>query len=55
MQAVLDVYLDGYNHRRPHQGRGMHGRTPAQAFIEALPPTSAKEDATEPPTRKKAA
>ena len=28
MQAVLDTYLDGYNHRRPHQGRGMQGRTP---------------------------
>jgi hypothetical protein len=37
MQAVLDSYLDGYNHRRPHQGRGMKGRTPVQAFIEGLP------------------
>ena len=37
MQAVLDTWLDGYNHRRPHQGRGMNGRTPAQAFKEGLP------------------
>jgi hypothetical protein len=42
MQAVLDAYLDGYNHRRPHQGRGMAGPTPAQAFIEGLPPSSAR-------------
>jgi hypothetical protein len=27
MQVVLDDHLDGYNYRRPHQGRGMHGRT----------------------------
>lgn len=37
MQAVLDSYLDSYNHRRPHQGRGMKGRTPAQAFKQGLP------------------
>ena len=29
MQCVLDDYLVGYNTRRPHQGRGMVGRTPA--------------------------
>jgi transposase InsO family protein len=37
MQGVLDQYLEGYNQRRPHQGRGMNGRTPATAFIEGLP------------------
>lgn len=37
MQSALDQYLDGYNNRRPHQGRGMNGRTPAKAFIEGLP------------------
>jgi transposase InsO family protein len=37
MQAVLDQYLEGYNQRRPHQGRGMKGRTPATAFIEGMP------------------
>lgn len=36
MQAVLDQYLEGYNWRRPHQGRGMKGRTPTTAFIEDL-------------------
>jgi transposase InsO family protein len=37
MQAVLDDYLAGYNQRRPHQGRGMKGRTPARAFRDGLP------------------
>ena len=37
MQAVLDDYLVGYNQRRPHQGRGMKGRTPARAFRDGLP------------------
>ena len=37
MQAVLEAYLEGYNQRRLHQGRGMKGRTPATAFIEGLP------------------
>jgi len=45
MQAVLDDYLVGYNQRRPHQGRGMNGRTPAVAFVEGLPkPQPQKED-----------
>jgi transposase InsO family protein len=43
MQVSLDGYLEAYNTKRPHQGRGMHGRTPGQAFIEGLPRTSAKE------------
>lgn len=34
IQAVLDQYLHGYNNHRPHQGRGMKGRTPAKAFID---------------------
>jgi transposase InsO family protein len=55
MQAVLDTYLDGYNQRRPHQGRGMHGRTPTQAFKDGLPATPAKEDTTQTPNRKNAA
>jgi len=37
MQGVLDEYLVAYNTRRPHQGRGMNGRTPAKAFIDGLP------------------
>jgi transposase InsO family protein len=45
MQAVLDSYMEGYNQRRPHQGRGMNGRTPAVAFVEGLPkPHQQKED-----------
>jgi len=45
MQAVLDDYLVVYNQRRPHQGRGMNGRTPATAFLEGLPkPQQQKED-----------
>ena len=55
MQVVLDVYLDGYNYRWPHQGRGMHGRTPAQAFTEGLPPAPAKENSAKTPPRKQAA
>lgn len=36
MQQVLDAYMDTYNQRRPHQGRGMNGRTPATVFTEGL-------------------
>lgn len=47
MQAVLDTWFEGYNQRRPHQGRGMNGRTPAQAFKDGLPnPPAKKEIAT---------
>jgi hypothetical protein len=28
MQAALDAWLLRYNRDRPHQGRGMNGRTP---------------------------
>ncbi|MEZ5890486.1 MAG: IS481 family transposase [Xanthobacteraceae bacterium] len=45
MQTVLDAYMETYNQRRPHQGRGMNGRTPATAFIEGLPkPHQPKEE-----------
>jgi transposase InsO family protein len=43
MQLVLDSYLEGYNHRRPHQGRGMNGRT-AQAFVNGIQKSTAKEE-----------
>jgi hypothetical protein len=36
MQAVLDGYLVTYNTKRPHQGRGMNGRTPIVAFVEGI-------------------
>ena len=38
MQEALDTFLLTYNRKRPHQGRGMNGRTPWQAFKEGLPP-----------------
>lgn len=44
MQKVLDVYLVGYNQRRPHQGRGMNGRTPTRAFTEGLSHSRKKGD-----------
>ena len=43
MQAVLDDYLLGYNTRRPHQGRGMNGRTPVKAFLAGIPNATRKE------------
>ena len=36
MQTVLDQYLVEYNTKRPHQGRGMNGRTPIAAFIDGI-------------------
>lgn len=48
MQAVLDAYLAHYNTKRPHQGRGMQGRTPAKAFVQGIPkPASNKETTTQ--------
>lgn len=43
MQGSLDAYLETYNTRRPHQGRGMNGRTPKTAFLEGLPKPQKKE------------
>jgi transposase InsO family protein len=45
MQNALAAWLLRYNGERPHQGRGMNGRTPLQAFNEGLP---AKETETMP-------
>lgn len=36
MQQDLDEYLRHYNRERTHQGHGMKGRTPYQAFIEGI-------------------
>lgn len=36
MQKVLDDWLITYNTRRPHQGRGMNGRTPLKAFTDGI-------------------
>lgn len=45
MQADLDVYLVHYNTKRPHQGRGMNGRTPYQVFKEGRPRKTSKKAA----------
>lgn len=45
MQADLDVYLLHYNTERAHQGRGMKGRTPNQAFLGGI--VKGKEPETE--------
>ncbi len=39
-----DAYMVSYNTRRPHQGRGMNGRTPAKAFRDGITRYSKKED-----------
>ena len=36
MQKDLDEYLVIYNTKRPHQGRGMNGRTPLKAFMDGV-------------------
>jgi transposase InsO family protein len=51
MQVVLDQYLIDYNTKRPHQGRGMNGRTPITAFIAGI----RKEETTQTKPTKKAA
>jgi len=49
MQKVLDEYLVNYNTRRPHQGRGMNGRTPIAIFKAGLPkPTPEKKEKSPP-------
>ena len=42
MQNDLDAFLRKYNHERPHQGRGMNGRTPVKAFLDGKPKPSGK-------------
>lgn len=36
MQKDLDIFMKKYNENRPHQGRNMNGRTPAQVFKKGL-------------------
>jgi transposase InsO family protein len=43
MQKVLDDYLVTYNTKRPHQGRGMNGRTPITVFKAGLPKPTPKQ------------
>ena len=51
MQKDLDGYLETYNTRRPHRGRGMEGRTPYEVFKAGIP---RKPRARKPATRKEA-
>lgn len=46
MQTVLDAYTVSYNTKRPHQGRGMNGRTLAKAFRDGIATHSKREDNT---------
>lgn len=49
MQASLDDYLVTYNAKRPHQGRGMNGRTPITVYKAGLPkPTPQKKEKAPP-------
>lgn len=46
MQNDLVAYLEKYNTKRPHQGRGMNGRTPYAVFKAGVPKktTAQKEE-----------
>ena len=44
----VDVYLETYNQRRPHRGRGMKGWTPYDAFKAGIP----REQTRKPSARK---
>ncbi len=47
MQAALDAYLVTYNTERPHQGRGMNGRTPYRAFLDRVPANDNSQEDTD--------
>ena len=49
---MLDEYLEAYNTKRPHQGRGMNGRTPIRAFTEGMPKPSNTEVTSQTKTAK---
>jgi transposase InsO family protein len=51
MQKVLDEYLVAYNTKRPHQGRGMNGRTPITVFKAGLPKPSPQRKEKSPPQK----
>ena len=51
MQIALDAWLVTYNTARPHQGRGMNGRTPIRAFTDGLPKPDTKGEPQTKPTR----
>lgn len=43
MESDLDKYLEGYNRRRPHQGRRMHARAAYDIFTAGTPPANTLE------------
>lgn len=47
MQEDLDSYLNHYNRERTHQGRGMNGRVPYQAFLDGIVTGEAEAETTE--------
>ena len=55
MQKDLDVYLEIYNRKRPHRGRGMEGRTPYVVFKAGLKGAKAAAKTKPPKQEKKAA
>jgi transposase InsO family protein len=52
MQTDLDTYLETYNRKRPHRGRGMEGRTPFQVFKAGI--KIAKKAAAQKPSKEDA-
>ena len=46
MQVDLEAYLKNYNTKRPHQGRGMNGRTPWRAFLDRIPANDNSQEKT---------
>ena len=46
MQKDLDAYLETYNTRRPHRGRGMEGRMPYEVFKAGIPRKRTRKPST---------
>ena len=55
MQADLGAYLETYNRKRPHRGRGMESRTPYQVFRAGLTDARKAAKARKEDANKKAA
>ena len=55
MQKDLDAYVEIYNTKRPHRGRGMEGRTPIQVFKAGLKEAKKAAGAREKEKEKKTA
>jgi hypothetical protein len=53
-RSTNDVYLETYNRKRPHRGRGMEGRTP-YAVLKAGLKEAKKAARTKPPKQQKKA